>query len=72
VWGLGRMGVVYREQQTAAARQLGVEQPQRLLQDLHVHAVNMLHKRSMAVRGVMLEGAAGPFLLGEASLFIWA
>jgi hypothetical protein len=44
VWGLGRMGVAYREPRTAAAQQLGVEQPQRLLQDLHVHAVNMLHK----------------------------
>jgi ribonuclease HI len=49
VWGLGRMGVVYKEQRQAAER-LGIEQPQRLLQKLHVHAVTSLHKIVQARR----------------------
>ncbi len=43
MWGLGRMGVIYQGQR-AAAKQLGVEQPQRLLQQLHVHAVQSMHQ----------------------------
>jgi hypothetical protein len=43
VWGLGRMGVIYQGQREAA-RQLGIEQPQRTLQKLHVHAVKALHQ----------------------------